>query len=485
LPSWVATPGSVVADKYEIEHVLGAGGMGVVVAARHKRLGQRVAIKVLRTEATPDAKTAERFLREARASVALSSEHVARVLDVGTHESGAPYIVMEYLAGVDLGQIIQREGPMAVPAAVGTILQACEAIAEAHARGIVHRDLKPANLFVTSRMDGSALVKVLDFGISKATHALPEGGPSLTASGFVMGSPAYMSPEQVRSSKDVDARSDIWSLGVILYELVTGVSPFLGETLGDTFAKIATEKPPVILKLRPDVPRGLAAAIDQCLERSLATRTQSVAELAARLHAFAPKDAAIFVDRILRISSRSSSSTVTSAESPSGSLETGPQLGGTERPWLRSSTSSSNLPPQWRRLALVAGLMAVGPAGVGIWYALRSPATSPFSTSEAASSRVQAASAFPPGVAANPSGQPTLPKEEPALVPSSPPVDETQHPQEARPRPGARPASSSLAASATPSPRPPRGQTPRTAGKPEGQVSRPPSIPGTADYEHF
>lgn len=303
LPPGVPAPGEMIAAKYEVERVLGVGGMGVVIAARHVHLGQRVAMKFMRGEAARDDNAVGRFLREARAAVALSSEHVARVLDVGTLESGAPYMVMEYLSGVDLAQVLRRDGPMPVSGAVDVVLQACEAIAEAHALGIVHRDLKPANLFVTSRMDGSPLVKVLDFGISKAAQVVgSQSGQSLTASGIIMGSPGYMSPEQVRSSKDVDARSDIWSVGVILYELLTGISPFVGETLGDTFAKIASENPPPIRERRPDVPAKLVATIDQCLQRRLDARIQSIGALAARLVEFAPPEAAVVAARIARVS---------------------------------------------------------------------------------------------------------------------------------------------------------------------------------------
>ncbi len=294
----IPSPGDVIATKYVVERVLGVGGMGVVVAARHLQLGQRVAVKFMLAEALGASGAVARFMREARASVSLSSEHVAKVLDVGVLESGAPYMVMEYLDGIDLSEVLRRSGPMGISDAVGAVLQACEGVAEAHTRGIVHRDLKPANLFVARRIDGTPLVKVLDFGISKVNDTT---SPSLTSTGSVMGSPLYMSPEQVRSAKNVDARSDIWSLGVILYELLAGAQPFVGETVGETFAKILSDPLPPLASQRPDVPAGLAAIVASCLERDLTKRTQSVADLATALLPFGPRDAAIGVARIQRI----------------------------------------------------------------------------------------------------------------------------------------------------------------------------------------
>jgi serine/threonine-protein kinase len=292
----------VIAEKYEVERVLGAGGMGVVVAARHLQLGQRVAIKFMRGEASLDPSAVSRFVREARSAVALSSEHITRVLDVGTLESGAPYIVMEYLDGLDLGAVLHRSSPFAIVDAVDAVLQACAALAEAHAVGIVHRDLKPANLFVTRRIDGTPLVKVLDFGISKLTERNAERQQQdLTASGAVMGSPGYMAPEQVRNAKTADARSDIWSLGVILYELLTQKNPFVGETIGETFARIVSESPPSIRSLRPEVPLVLADVIGQCLERTVTKRVQAVDELAVKLGPFGGEDAKGLVQRIGRI----------------------------------------------------------------------------------------------------------------------------------------------------------------------------------------
>ena len=199
---------SIIAGKYRVESTLGFGGMGVVLAARHLQLDERVAIKVLRDDVTVDAEHVARFLREAQAAVRLKSEHVARILDVGTLPDGKPYMVMELLEGLDLGRLLQDQGQLARPLAVDLVLQTCDALAEAHAIGIVHRDIKPTNLFITSRRDGSPLLKVLDFGISKAQSTAEL---SLTQTSSMLGTPAYMSPEQMRSARNADARSDLWS----------------------------------------------------------------------------------------------------------------------------------------------------------------------------------------------------------------------------------------------------------------------------------
>jgi eukaryotic-like serine/threonine-protein kinase len=293
-------PGEIFAGKYRIERVLGQGGMGVVLAATHLALGQIVAIKVLLTEsATPDSAT--RFLREAQALVRLKSEHAARVLDVGEADPGTPYMVMEYLEGSDLADVIAQHRQLRVSDAVDYLLQAGEAIAEAHAAGIVHRDLKPANLFLTKAADGSAWIKVLDFGISKAME--PEGAPkskALTATTAVFGSPAYMSPEQMRSARDADARSDLWSLAVILYEMLTGALPFDGPTYPDLVLAVNTTTPAKIATFRSDVPEALEAAILRCFERNREHRWPGVAELARAIAPFGSAEAEGSARRIAR-----------------------------------------------------------------------------------------------------------------------------------------------------------------------------------------
>jgi serine/threonine-protein kinase len=276
--------GEIVDGKYKIERILGVGGMGVVVAATHQQLGQKVALKFLLPHVLDGDQSAARFLREARASVRLKSEHVARVFDVGTLATGEPYSVMEYLEGCDLSTHANANKPLRIADAVEYVLQGCEAIVEAHALGIVHRDLKPQNLFVTRRANGAPLVKVLDFGISKGP--LGAGEMSLTDSTIVLGSPLYMAPEQMRSARNADVRSDVWSLGVILYELLTGQVPFDGETMTELCLKVVNEPPPPPRDLRGELPEPLAKIVSKCLEKDPDKRFQNVAMLADALEPF-------------------------------------------------------------------------------------------------------------------------------------------------------------------------------------------------------
>src|SRR3984885_2303872 len=258
--------GELVANKYRVERVLGRGGMGVVVAAMHEQLAQRVAIKMLLPEAKASPQALARFTREARAAATIRGEHVARVLDVGELEGGAPYIVMEYLEGRDPAQTLAEHGTPPPDEAVAFVLQACEAIAEAHAAGIIHRDLKPSNLFVTHGPDGSPLIKVLDFGISRALLASDSQGQLTTTSSFI-GSPVYSPPEQLVRAHDVDARSDIWSLGTILFEALAGRPPFTGDSVMHVASKIFNEDPVSLLELRPELPAELNAVVMRCLRR--------------------------------------------------------------------------------------------------------------------------------------------------------------------------------------------------------------------------
>jgi serine/threonine protein kinase len=301
LPPGLPAVGDVFAGKYRIEGVLGIGGMGAVLAARHLHLDERVAIKVMLPQVEEDGATAMRFLREARAAVKIRSEHVAKVLDFGTLESGRSYMVMEYLEGEDLGSALDRRGRLPVQDVVDYLLQACDAVAQAHALGIVHRDIKPGNLFLARGPDGGTCLKVLDFGISKALR--PAGGlenMALTNTQSVLGSPYYMAPEQMRSSGNVDARTDIWALGVVAYELLSGGAPFAAQAMPELCAMILQDAPASLRERRPDVPAGLEAAVLKCLEKAPRSRFEDLAALATAIAPFGPPNAGELAARVSR-----------------------------------------------------------------------------------------------------------------------------------------------------------------------------------------
>jgi eukaryotic-like serine/threonine-protein kinase len=292
--------GDVIAGKYEVVGLLGSGGMGYVISARHSELGEMVALKFLRPEALAHPELVERFAREARAAAKIRSDHIAHVFDVGTLSDGTPYIVMEYLAGKDLADYLHEEGPLPVSVAVEYVMQACEALAAAHAHGIVHRDIKPENLFLTRQAQGMNTIKVLDFGISKAAMARA-GKRDLVRTQMALGSPVYMSPEQIRRSDEVDSRSDIWAIGCVLFELLTGVTAFDEPSLLELSAAILEREPVPIQTLRPEVSEELEAVVLRCLRKKAEERYQNVAELAAALYPFGPRRARISAERCYHI----------------------------------------------------------------------------------------------------------------------------------------------------------------------------------------
>ena len=343
--------GDVLAGKYRVDEVLGIGGMGVVVAAHHLQLDDKVAIKFLLPHALRNEEAVARFQREARAAVKIKSEHVARIIDVGTLDSGAPYMVMEHLDGCDLDAWLHERGPLDPEQAVEFVLHACEAMAEAHALGIVHRDLKPANLLCIRRRDGLLAVKVLDFGISKVVDlGSEEHDPAITKTQSLMGSPMYMSPEQLRSSKHVDARADIWSLGVVLHELIAGHPPFSAETMPQLVLKVMSLPAPGIREARADVPEGLERVILRCLEKDKEKRYPTVAELAAELGEFGPARAQASVERVSRVIQAAGMS----APPPSANAQG--DAAGSVAPWMQPSFRGSG---RRRAAAAVAATVAV------------------------------------------------------------------------------------------------------------------------------
>ena len=444
--------GQILAGKFRIERVLGQGGMGVVVAATHLQLDQRVALKFLLPEALSNPEAVERFAREARAAVRIKSEHVARVSDVGTLESGSPYMVMEYLEGQDLAGWVRASGAMAVTDAIEFLLQACEAIGEAHALGIVHRDLKPANLFVTRRADGSPCIKVLDFGISKLT--VPGGGADLgmTKTSSVMGSPLYMSPEQMSSTRNVDMRTDIWALGVILYETLTGHVPFEAETMPQLCGMILQDPPRPLRDLRPDVPEGVSAVILRCLEKQRDRRFANVGELAAALAPLGSPSARRSAERISRVLSAAGIPSSRDAGVAATSSASGES---TNTNWGASEPVKKSRAPLL--LGALAALLLVGGGGGAALALLRKPAPVEPAAEPPVSSAAHAAS----GMTATPAALPTAPTVQPELTqpvaipePAPSAAVAVEKPHAAVAKPGVKPAAAVKPATATAKPKP-------------------------------
>jgi eukaryotic-like serine/threonine-protein kinase len=379
--------GDMLAGKYRVEKVLGFGGMGVVVSAFRTDLEQRVAVKFLGSAAAERPDAAERFRREARAAAKIRSEHVARVLDVGTLDTGLPYMVMEFLEGNDIADELRRLGRLPMIEAVDFVMQAIEALAEAHASGVVHRDLKPGNLFLAHRADGSRRVKVLDFGISKALTGSSVEELSLTKTAALIGSPLYMAPEQMRSAKDVDTRADIWSLGAMLYEMLTGEPPYTGESIPQLCAALLHDDPIPLRQHRPEVPEGLEQAVLRCLMKDRNHRFPTVFELGRALLPYAQADSRIHVERAERVLGVTdvTMSGIALTERTSLPLSSAPAVSKPITPlavtpaavlqpmdptvnsWGQSGLVSA--PKRRGRLLLIGALAAIFAAGGGLWAA--------------------------------------------------------------------------------------------------------------------
>jgi serine/threonine-protein kinase len=279
--------GQKVADKYRIERVLGSSGMGIVYLAEHEEIGQWVAIKFL-LEAAKNPQAFARFKREARVMAKIKNKHAVRIVDVGQLNEDTPYIVMEYLEGRDLSTIMKANGPMPITMACDVAMQVAEALASAHAAGVVHRDLKPSNIFLSPLPDGSQHVTVIDFGVAKLRSDREDNKEEVTHTSMLIGSPRYMSPEQVSASRNVDHRADVWALGVIFQEMLTGQRVFHGDGIGMLLAAIAAQPPTPIQQLLPAIPADIAELMFYTLQKDPAARTPNIAEFAARVAQFVP-----------------------------------------------------------------------------------------------------------------------------------------------------------------------------------------------------
>ena len=358
----VVEPGALLDDKYRVGRIIGRGGMGVVFEATNVALAMDVAIKVMRADFASKQAAVDRFLREAKMAAKLRGEHVCRIYDVGMLADGAPYIVMERLEGRDLSKLAGRS-PLAADLVAPLIVQACAALGEAHAIGMIHRDIKPANLFVVRRPNGTACVKVLDFGIAKPA----EVDLQLTDTHSQIGSPPYMSPEQLRSARSVTPKTDVWSLGIVMYELVTGKRPFTGETPFEVALAVANEPLP---PLPPSVPAELAQIICRCLEKDPDKRFPDVAALAHALEPDVPTDAAASQILVMPTIERDSVATVDSRPTDPPTTLRG-----------ASAVVETVPPPRKRRkwIPISIGLVVIGGWAATIFY-LRSdgaPAAAP------------------------------------------------------------------------------------------------------------
>jgi serine/threonine-protein kinase len=436
----------VIGGKYRLVRVLGEGGMGIVFEACHLRLKQRLAIKMVRSTLATQNNVVLRFEREARAAAQLRSAHVAKVFDVDATPDGVPYIVMEFLEGSDLANILATRKRLEIREAVGLVLETCCAIAEAHDLGIVHRDLKPSNLFLAFE-SGRSIIKVLDFGISKL---MDESDASLTSSQVTLGTPNYMSPEQVRSARFVDARTDVWSLGVILYELLSGKVPFRGESSASVIAAIIADRVPNMREDRPDVPPALEAAVLRALAKNVEDRFADVRALAQALVPFA--DASGYLGAELAHMLASGARTLPSARSDSFRKEGAPTAP-TAPGWSGISPTGVR-PPKWTLfLVTLAALVAVG------WFA-RSMLKRPSGPDPVISS---AASATIPPAVVGAVGS--------AIEPTAPPIHADASIEEASnvALPDASPAAAVQAA--------PRKMPPKPRPLPRDKPANPPASP--------
>ncbi|HEX9297629.1 MAG TPA: serine/threonine-protein kinase [Polyangiaceae bacterium] len=442
--------GEILGGKYEVIELIGVGCIGFVISARRCALGDEVALKFLRPEYLAHQDLVARFAREARVAVRIKSEHVARVLDVGSLRNGAPFIVMERLEGRDLGELIEL-GPLPVPMAIEYVLQACEALATAHAAGVVHRDIKPENLFLTRLVNGTEVVKVLDFGISKLalTGSTLDSRMPLVRTTTALGSPVYMSPEQIRASQNIDARSDIWALGGLLYELLVGSVAFDAPSLVQICALILESNPVPLRTIDPTVPAELEGVVNRCLEKEPRARFQSVAELAIALRPFAPDRAHGLVERCcyvlkeddrLHLEAEPSDFPSPSSTGPAGGLAVSIRPS-PARDFDGARDRGRSASP-FKRIAISALLAGAIAGFYGLRKSAQLTAVSPASTPAPAPASVVAAEPPVPSATAAPaaSAEPRPEINLPLVAPQAPPARSARNKDGSRRELGNRPA---------------------------------------------
>jgi serine/threonine-protein kinase len=464
-------PGEILGGKYRILRLIGRGGMAEVYAAHHELLHQTVAIKMLLPTVAASPEASSRFLNEARAAARVRGEHVATVMDVGSLSDGTAFMVLEYLEGHDLDAYVTERGPLPPAEAVDYVLEALQALAQAHALGIVHRDLKPSNLFRARQPDGSSIVKVLDFGISKVTRSTSAGYS--TATSAILGSPFYMAPEQARSAKTVDARADIWAIGVILYKLLAGFEPLRGDSMTDILLAIVQDEPKPLREVRPDVPEGLEAVVVRCLQKKPDQRFPNIGELAAALAPHGGPDAAREAQRIERTLAAPAPESVALPEAP-------PAIG------TRTMTLATKVEGQGKAVA-AAATPSPGPRTTSSWANAGEGAGSPRRGSKArlvvaggvvaialaaaagvSSLRGKPAVSAPASPAIAPEPGPTVPPSAVVVEPAAAPV----HSVVADPEAGAVP-SASASASTHRSSAPARPPAPASAAAPAPKGAAP------------
>ena len=422
------TSGTILAERYRVVRVLGQGGMGVVLEVVHAQLGGRFALKLMHAEHASDAEMLARFENEARLAANLVSEHLVRVTDLGRLPTGEPFLVMDYLDGLDLDQIIEQKRSVSVPEAVQWVVEASAGLAHLHAAGSVHRDVKPSNLFLANDPSGRQVVKVLDFGLARAPRS---ENTRLTATTANFGTPLYMAPEQILSAKHVDARADQHALAHVLYELLTGEPAFGGETAGAVTVAIATQPAPPVRAKRPDAPEGVEQAVARAMSKRPEDRFPSLGEFAMALAVFSGPNAQRCAADTLRLVGRTDVEEIaharTALSNPRPALSA-PGIDATEvRPPSLSvgPVSTSNSKGRRKQSSpLVSGLAiataAVVGIGLAVGYARWGEGRTGTSPTGSVADASDTAKVVPSETSSQPDTKPTPPSPTPAVTPSLP-----------------------------------------------------------------